>query len=98
MRELAFGKQDVNFSKGTDNSKVQRQSDIEKRAIILYIFLADKFGEENIVIFVVHFDDATPHAHYQILPITKENKFSYRKIMVGEINSKNAYRDKKKKH
>lgn len=96
MRELAFGKQDVNFSKGTDNSKVQRQSDIEKGAINLYIFFADKFGEENIVIFVVHLDDATPHAHCQILPITKENKFSYRKIMVGEINSKNAYRDKKK--
>lgn len=38
MRELAFGKQDVNFSKGTDNSKVQRQSDIEKRAIIFIFF------------------------------------------------------------
>lgn len=59
MRRLAFGNQNVDFEKGNhpDNSWVKRQEGIEKWAVDVYNFMAKKYGEENIVAFVVHLDE-----------------------------------------
>ena len=76
MREIAFGDQKVNWEKGSDNSHIIRQEDIEKWAVDLYKFMSDKYGEENISAFVVHLDETTPHIHCTLLPIVN-NKFNF---------------------
>ena len=48
MRQLAFGNQEVNFKRGSDNSQVTRCPGIEKWAQDMYHFMADKYGEDNI--------------------------------------------------
>lgn len=92
MRKLAFGDQQVEYKKGADNSSVQRQKEIENWAVDLYNFLSKKYGQQNIAAFVVHLDETNPHVHCKILPITEKNKLSWRKVMVGEENTKEAYR------
>ena len=52
MRQLAFGNQEVNFKRGSDNSQVTRCPGIEKWAQDMYHFMADKYGEDNIAAFV----------------------------------------------
>ena len=78
MRQLAFGNQEVNFKRGSDNSQVTRCPGIEKWAQDMYHFMADKYGEDNIAAFVVHLDETLPHIHCTLLPITEKNKFSYK--------------------
>ena len=43
MRQLAFGNQEVNFKRGSDNSQVTRCPGIEKWAQDMYHFMADKY-------------------------------------------------------
>ena len=83
MRQLAFGNQEVNFKRGSDNSQVTRCPGIEKWAQDMYHFMADKYGEDNIAAFVVHLDETLPHIHCTLLPITEKNKFSYNKFFGG---------------
>ena len=77
MREIAFGSQQVNFDSGADNSHVKRNKDIEDWAKDMYDFFSKRYGEENIVSFVVHLDEKNPHAHLTLLPIDKRNKFAF---------------------
>lgn len=86
MRRLAFGDQNVDFEKGNhpDNSWVKRQEGIEKWAVDVYNFMAKKYGEENIVAFVVHLDEKNPHVHCTVLPVTDKNKLSWKKVISGE--------------
>ena len=83
MQEIAFGEQKVNFEKGADNSQIERCKEIEEWAKDFYSFVSDKYGEENIVSFVVHLDELNPHAHCTLLPI-QENKFAYKQIFAGK--------------
>lgn len=91
MHELAFGNQKVNLKNGTDNSHITRHPEIEAWAQDVYRFVSDRYGEDNIVAFYVHLDEMNPHIHCTLLPITNEKKFSYRKLFVGEGNSKMEY-------
>lgn len=78
MRRLAFGAQNVNFTYGADNSHVVREKGIEQWAVDTYNFIANKYGEENIVAFTVHLDETNPHVHCTLLPINPEkNRFSW---------------------
>jgi len=63
MRELAFGNQQVDYKKGADNRGIERKEDIEKWAFDMYNFIAKKYGEDNIIAFVVHLDEKNPHVH-----------------------------------
>lgn len=84
MHELAFGTQKVDLSKkDADNSHITRCEDIEKWALDVYNFAAQKWGEENIASFVVHLDETNPHCHCTLLPI-RDNKFAYKKIFAGK--------------
>lgn len=56
-------------------------------------FLADRFGgEQNIVSFVLHMDEATPHIHATVVPLTKDGRLSA-KEMVGDKNKLKALQD-----
>ena len=83
MRELAFGNQKVDFEHGADNSGIKRREDIERWAKDVYDFVAGKYGEENIVAFVVHVDELNPHVHCTLLPI-RNGRFAYRDIFAGK--------------
>ena len=91
MHRLAFGSQKVNLEPGSDNADIRRMPEIESWALDMYKFMSKKYGEKNIVAFIVHLDEKNPHIHCTLLPITEQNKFSWRKVMVGEENSKMAY-------
>ena len=84
MHEIAFGNQKVNLDKGADNSGIRRTKDIEHWAQDMYQFMCDRYGEDNVVAFYVHLDELNPHVHCTVLPITQDNKFSYKKIFAGK--------------
>ena len=82
MNELAFGNQPLDLTLGADNSSLHRCKDIEEWAKDVYRFVAGKYGEENIVAFVVHLDEKNAHVHCTLLPI-QEGRFAYKKIFAG---------------
>jgi archaellum component FlaC len=84
MHEIAFGNQKVDLAKGADNSHIKRSSDIERWAQDMYKFASDKWGEENIVAFIVHLDETNPHIHMTLLPIDKDKKFAFKKMFAGK--------------
>lgn len=82
MRELAFGDQEVDLKRGADNSHIERKEDIEKWAKDMYDYVARKYGEDNIIAFVVHLDETNPHVHCTVVPVVN-NKISYNKVFGG---------------
>ena len=88
MRRLAFGDQVVDYNEKKDhepdNYQVTRQKAIEDWAVDVYNFMAKKYGEENIVAFVVHLDEKNPHVHCTVLPVAEDNKISWKKVISGE--------------
>lgn len=83
MNQLAFGTQPLNLAHGADNSHLHRCHDIEEWARDVYRFVADKYGEENIVAFIVHLDETNPHVHCTLLPI-RDGRFAYKQIFAGK--------------
>lgn len=90
MRNLAFGNQKVDWEHGADNSGLKRMPEIEAWAKDAYTFMCKKYGEQNIAAFVVHLDEANPHVHCTVLPITKKNKFSFFGVFLKGNNTKDA--------
>ena len=84
MRRLAFGDQTIKEGPDADNSQVTRKPDIENWAKDMYQFMAKKYGEENIVAFVVHLDELNPHVHCTLMPIDETGKFNYKGIFNGK--------------
>ena len=83
MTELAFGNQKVDFEAKCGNENVQRMPEIEQWAKDIYDFVARKFGEENIISFVVHLDETTAHAHFDIVPVNEQGRISYKDVFHG---------------
>ena len=83
MTELAFGSQKVDFEVKRGNENVQRMPEIEQWAKDIYDFVARKFGEENIICFVVHQDETTAHAHCDIVPVNEQGRISYKDVFHG---------------
>ena len=79
MRELAFGNQEVDFNTGADNAAIHRKKEIEQWAKDIYDFVSEKYGEQNIVSFIVHLDETNPHVH-----IDENNKFAFKKLFSGK--------------
>lgn len=85
MHQLAFGGTDVvDLSKGADNSGVRRCPEIEAWARDVYSFVADKYGEENIIGFYCHLDEVNPHIHCSLIPVTPEGRLSFKKVFKGD--------------
>ena len=76
--QLAFGRQKVDLSPGADNRGVNRRQEIERWAKDMYDVLTGRFGEDNILSFVVHLDERTPHIHADIVPCGAD-KYEYRR-------------------
>ncbi len=83
LRDLAFGTQEVDYSQGADNSGLERRSEIERWAKDMYDALSGKFGEENILSFIVHLDERTPHIHADLVPVTQDGRISFSKVFCG---------------
>lgn len=95
MLELAFGNQDYDtLSHTKDHSHLKRMPEIEEWAKDVYDWCCRKWGEDNILSFVAHLDEVNPHLHCVLLPITPDNKLSYRKVFVGENNTSQEYRQR----
>ena len=78
MQQLAFGNQQIDFSKGADNSHLTRNKEIEEWARDTYNFIGKRYGHQNIVSFYVHLDESWVHAHCTLIPINQQtNKVSY---------------------
>ena len=90
MRKLAFGSQQVDWERGADNSDLKRMPEIEAWAKDAYAFMCKKYGEQNIAAFVVHLDEANPHVHCTVLPLTEKNRFSFKKIFTKGVNTREA--------
>ena len=90
MHKLAFGDQQVDLAKGADNRHVIRHPEIEKWAQDMYNYVARRFGEENIIAFVVHLDEKNPHIHCTLVPVNEKNKISYNSVF--GINKEQARR------
>ncbi|MBR5073572.1 MAG: plasmid recombination protein [Bacteroidales bacterium] len=84
LTRLAFGSQDVDFTPGADNGSVKRQPEIEEWAKDMYDVLAGRFGEENILSFIVHLDERSPHIHADIVPVNEQGRISFRSVFTGE--------------
>ena len=95
MHEIAFGNQKVDTTHGADNSHITRSPDIEEWAKDIYRFACDKWGEENIVGFYVHLDELNPHIHCTVLPITPQNKFSFKEMFAGKDKAEFTIRTRK---
>lgn len=94
LHGLAFGDQEVRFDfaqanegvadvehKGV-NSAIERKPEIEQWACDMYDVLCGKFGEDNVISFVVHCDERTPHIHAEVVPII-DGKLSYKQVFCG---------------
>ncbi|MGG6582990.1 UNVERIFIED_CONTAM: hypothetical protein C3P00_18380, partial [Clostridioides difficile] len=57
------------------------QKEKEKYFKYTYEFLKDRYGEKNIVSATVHFDETTPHMHFNFVPITFDGKLSAKDIV-----------------
>ena len=90
MRNLAFGNQKVDWEHGADNSDLKRMPEIEAWAKDAYAFMCKKIGEQNIAAFVDHLDEANPHVHCTVLPLTEKNRFSFVKTFMNGINTREA--------
>ena len=80
---LAFGTQEVDFSPGAENGGLERRPEIEQWAKDMYDVLSGKFGEENILSFIVHLDERTPHIHADLVPVTQDGRISFSKVFCG---------------
>ncbi len=89
MHKLAFGDQQVTLKGGnnTENLAVRYTPEFEQWTKDIYRFVADHWGEENIIGFYVHGDESTPHIHATIVPI-RDNRIDYKGVFVGDIDDR----------
>lgn len=50
-----------------------------------YNFLADRYGEKNVVSAYVHMDEVTPHMHFAFVPVTYDQKKDRYKVSACEV-------------
>jgi len=92
MLQMAFGDQPIDVEHRNDDSHLELKEDFVNWAKDIYQFVADRYGEENIVGFYAHLDEKNPHLHVTVLPITPEGKLKYKAIFGG--SSKFELRDR----
>lgn len=53
-----------------------------------YDFVANRYGEENMVQAWVHMDESTPHIHINYIPATEDPKHGREKVCANEVNDR----------
>lgn len=89
INQIAFGDQNVNFKKGSDNSHITRKEDIEKWAKDEFAWLENQFGKGCVARFIVHLDEGWVHAHATVIPtaiIKGRERVSWRQVFGGKID------------
>ncbi len=75
LQRLAFGGQNIDTANpDADHSHIVLQHGIYQWAKDTYDFACRKWGEENIISFVVHCDETSIHAHVQTIPVERVKK------------------------
>ncbi len=74
---------DPNIHATYDRDQIER--DFFARA---YRFMADRYGEENVVSAYVHNDESTPHLHFAFVPVTEDKKRGGEKVSAKEVLTK----------
>ena len=49
----------------------------------MYDVLAGRFGEENILSFIVHLDERSPHIHADLVPVNDKGRISFSSVFSG---------------
>ena len=49
-----------------------------------YDFLVERYGEENVISATVHLDEATPHMHFNFVPVTKDGRLCAKDVLKRE--------------
>lgn len=44
-------------------------------------FLKNEYGKENLIYAAVHLDEATPHMHFGVVPLTKDGRLSAKEVL-----------------
>ncbi|MBF2078912.1 MAG: plasmid recombination protein [Synechococcales cyanobacterium T60_A2020_003] len=57
-------------------------------------FLKEEFGERNILRAECHLDEATPHIHAVVVPLTDQGKLSYRRLYGGKRTELSQLQDR----
>ena len=50
-----------------------------------YEFLAERYGEKNVVSAYVHMDEITPHMHFAFVPVTADKRKDIEKVSAKEV-------------
>ena len=58
----------------------------------VHMFLAERYGIQNIVESIVHKDESQAHLHLLFLPVTKDKKNGGEKICANEVITRNDLR------
>lgn len=51
----------------------------------VYRFMADRYGEQNVISAYVHRDETTPHMHFAFVPVTEDKKRGSEKLSAKEV-------------
>lgn len=51
----------------------------------VYDYMADKYGEKNVISAYVHKDETTPHIHFAFVPVVKDKKSGEEKLCAKEL-------------
>ena len=89
--EMAFGSQEINFDKDSDNSSLKRCQEIENWAKDVHAWCVKNFGQENVIGFQVHLDESSPHIHALIVPVGTRGKSGKEHVMWSAKFGKNPY-------
>lgn len=48
------------------------------------IFLAERYGKENVISATVHLDERTPHMHFNFVPVTADGRLSAKSVLTRQ--------------
>ncbi|HFU5577789.1 TPA: MobV family relaxase [Enterococcus faecium] len=68
-----------------DELKNEKQNNKNKFFEETKEFLDKRYGKENVVCAVVHYDETTPHLHYAFIPVTFDEKKQREKVSAKEV-------------
>lgn len=67
----------------------QREREFFERT---YDFLAERYGEENVVSAYVHMDETTPHMHFAFVPVTADKRRGGEKVCANDVITRTELR------
>ena len=59
----------------------------------VYLFLVNRYGEENTVLAIVHHDESQPHLHFLFIPAVSDLKRGGEKICANDLITREELRD-----